>query len=422
MKKLLKLTLATLVTLCGLVATSCSDEDSKGGIHGVAVDAENQEPMRGVNVQLCKQSGTILESTVTYDDGHFEFTDVNPGEYTVIISSTKYPNVKYDFSVQAGRTASFDVPMGLHTNPYMPIYMAFEKWGEQIRLKVNIPGISNISVLDRGVYLSEIPNPASTGEIIRTNSIAEANEWNFYFYGDYSTMYYAQAYMKDDKGNIYLSEIIKVVITPRTPSVRTISVKTINESKATLEGEITHRGNPVYSERGFIVSTEHTNPTISDVDDSATKKYPVQGEEMTFKYQLTEFDSNKQYYVRAYAINNIGIAYGIVKGLNTDEALYYTIGNLMIQQEDIGSELTWAAADIMCKNSRDGGFSDWQLPSITECAIMYNDKTRLELMDANYWTRDDGETRYPYYYTMSSGKSGYAVSSNLFRARCVRTN
>lgn len=412
MKQLIKMLFYGVLAIAGLAAAGCSDSDdaSKGGIHGVAIDAENQEPMRGVNVQLCKQSGTILESTVTYDDGHFEFTNVDPGDYSVIIASTKYPNVKYDFSVQSGRTASFDVPMGLHVNPYMPIYITvdFQGSGSYAEIKMTIKNNTNVKYIDEGVYYSVNDNPMSSGEKCTMVSLLYGVNYNFRFYiSDPTTMYYVQGYLKDDKGNTYLSEIIHVVKQPASPEVQTVAINKVNDSKAICEGKIIHRGNPVYTERGFIISTEHTNPTITDVNNAETKKYPVEGTEETFKYHFTDIEPDTKYYIRAYAINEVGIAYGdteMYDGLD-----WYVQGNLMVQKTDLATSATWDTAVQLCKDSRVGGYSDWRLPTLEEALIIAS----------KYWfTLPEDERYFNYYWTQTPyNPDDYTVSYNVLKTR-----
>ncbi len=527
MKKYLFLLLA----VCGLL-TACSDDSksdggmtpiSSGAIYGMAIDAENQEPMRGVNVQLCTKAGSTLSSTVTYDDGHFEFADVNPGEYTVIIASTKYPNVSYDFTVEAGRTASLDIPLGLYTNPYFPIYLSsiYSSRYEEFWIDITLPNEENVEIIEEGVYYSESDNPMTTGA---KATYANYTYGSYEFKGSKTTMYYVQAYVKDNKGNTYLSEIIHITEVAKAPEVKTVDITRVNATKVILEGLIEHKGNPVYTERGFIVSTDYKNPTLSDID-ATTTKIPVDGVEMTFK-AVIDIVADTKYYIRAYAVNDGFIAYGDVKKIEdyapevtTGEATeitetkatlsgeitnegypkftergfiisseikrptmsdisantlkvvvegtspqfskelinlttnteyyyrayaksdkftaygdvmtvtpkepeeFYTIGNLMIQGTDIGTTLTWSAAGTMCKNNREGGYSDWKLPSRNECAIMYNDRTRLGLLKELYWTRDYAEYSYdyhPYIYDMATGN--YRIlDSGHYRARCVRT-
>lgn len=77
------------------------------------------------------------------------------------------------------------------------------------------------------------------------------------------------------------------------------------EGKATLLGEITDIGDPAYTERGFVYSTTPTPSTATGT------KIQVAGN-TTGEYSdiASSLLVGKIYYVRAYAINKVGVAYG----------------------------------------------------------------------------------------------------------------
>ncbi len=358
-----------ILAVIGILSNSCSEKDDilsdsellSGSIYGLAIDAENTEPMRGVQVQLCTQTGSTLSSTVTYDDGHFEFADIPTGEYTVIISSKKYPDVSYDFSVQGGRTASLDIPLGLYTNPYMPIYLSYDYrdvygYGNRFIINMNTPRIDQIQVIEKGVYYSENKNPMSTGKKASLNS-----SYGYLFEGKTTTMYYVQAYIKDSKGNTYLSEIIHITEEAASPKVSTIGVTKVNDSMAILEGEITHKGNPVYLERGFIVSTEFKTPTLSDTTGLSTTKIPVYGDELTFKTTI-DIKANVVYYVRAYARNVGFVGYGNVVAIE-DHAPVVKTGN--------ATNVRYTTATIS------GEITDIGEPKFTQHGFIYSYDTEI---------------------------------------------
>ncbi len=89
------------------------------------------------------------------------------------------------------------------------------------------------------------------------------------------------------------------------PKLNTLSVTNITSVAATLNGEITHKGIPEYTERGFVYSLS-TKPTLENTIAKLT--YPVTSVG-TFSYDIDGLASNQTYYVKAYAINKSGIAY-----------------------------------------------------------------------------------------------------------------
>jgi uncharacterized protein (TIGR02145 family) len=87
------------------------------------------------------------------------------------------------------------------------------------------------------------------------------------------------------------------------PSLSTAAVSQITGSTALSGGNVTSDGGSPVTQRGICWST-YQNPTIAD---SHTSDGSGTG---AFISNLTGLTANTPYYVRAYAVNNIGIAYG----------------------------------------------------------------------------------------------------------------
>ncbi|MBK9292325.1 MAG: fibrobacter succinogenes major paralogous domain-containing protein [Bacteroidetes bacterium] len=87
------------------------------------------------------------------------------------------------------------------------------------------------------------------------------------------------------------------------PQVTTDEVVSITDNSAIGGGNVVGDGNDPVTERGICWST-NPNPTIDE------EKLDVGSGLGTFKAQMTNLSPNTSYYVRAYAINNQGVAYG----------------------------------------------------------------------------------------------------------------
>ncbi len=96
------------------------------------------------------------------------------------------------------------------------------------------------------------------------------------------------------------------------PTVTTADVTNIGVTTATSGGRVTSDGNATVTVRGVCWSTSQ-NPTINDnktTDDSGTGSYTS---------NLSNLSENTTYYVRAYATNEKGTAYGAQKSFTTLE-------------------------------------------------------------------------------------------------------
>ena len=103
------------------------------------------------------------------------------------------------------------------------------------------------------------------------------------------------------------SELITLFFTESSsttlPTVTTSTVSNTTSSTATCGGNVTNDGNATVTARGVCWSTSH-NPTVSNshtTDGSGTGN---------FTSSMTGLSANTTYYVRAYATNSVGTAYG----------------------------------------------------------------------------------------------------------------
>lgn len=201
--------------------------------------------------------------------------------------------------------------------------------------------------------------------------------------------YYLRAFAKNAKGIAY-SDTVSFLFDQTLAEIRTGDVTNFdfNTTVAILHGSITDVGNPAYQERGFVLSTLYEQPTIND------QKIIVSGSATTgdFEYRLTEFSKTENTYVRAYAINEKGVAYG--KPVLLFDATYLDMGDYIIlgskgiavQKEDIGHG-NWYDMNRLCQNSNVGGLSGWRLPTYNELVQLYNMKDMIGYFRNDvYWS------------------------------------
>ncbi len=115
------------------------------------------------------------------------------------------------------------------------------------------------------------------------------------------TQYYIRAYATNQYGTTYGNEII--FTTKGLPTVTTTSVTNITNNSATSEENVTSDCGSAVTARGICWS-KSPNPTVSDsytIDGSGTG---------SFMSYLTGLTGNTTYYIRAYATNSVGTAYG----------------------------------------------------------------------------------------------------------------
>lgn len=118
-----------------------------------------------------------------------------------------------------------------------------------------------------------------------------------------ATVYYVRAYAVNSNGTAYGNAVTFQTLTSDVPVVSTAEVSAITNNTAICGGTVTSDGGNEVIARGVVWGT-HENPTTGDyktVDGSGTG---------SFVSQLDGLDPETVYYVRAYATNSQGTAYG----------------------------------------------------------------------------------------------------------------
>ena len=118
-----------------------------------------------------------------------------------------------------------------------------------------------------------------------------------------STVYYYRAYATNAKGTAYGSIYSFPTQAAGLASINTNSISSISSNQANSGGTINNNGGSAITAKGICWSTS-SNPTTSNsktVDGSGNSN---------FSSVLSSLSSNTYYYVRAYATNGVGTAYG----------------------------------------------------------------------------------------------------------------
>jgi hypothetical protein len=130
-----------------------------------------------------------------------------------------------------------------------------------------------------------------------------------------STTYFARAYATNSDGTAYGESVTFTTLAATVPIISTTKdANLITATTAKTGGIITHNGASAITSRGVCYSNKATIPTIAD---TKTNDGTAIG---TFVSSLTGLSANTIYYIRAYATNSIGTAYGDVKSFTTTTA------------------------------------------------------------------------------------------------------
>ena len=163
------------------------------------------------------------------------------------------------------------------------------------------------AVTERGICWSTSPSPTTSGNHV--NSGTGTGEYTVSLTNlTPGTKYYVRAYATNSQGTTYGEQ--KDFTTAATlPTVVTGDI-----SGTTAHGEVTNAGGAIVTERGICWGTSH-NPTTAGTHGSSGTGTG------NFSVELINLAPGTTYYVRAYATNSAGTAYGSEKTLTTDANL-----------------------------------------------------------------------------------------------------
>lgn len=296
--------MAVLAVAC---AKPIEEVDNYGDIAGIVSDKSVGDPISVAQVTL-DPSG---KSTVTGSDGSFTFTNIKTGDYTVKVNKKGYNDASNKVSVVAGSKSECNLLL-----ERIPAYVTADKdvldFGDnltQTTLSFNIVNSSyeNLSWhidYDKSSisFVKEISPASGTTPFGKTSTIVVTIDRDKLKNGpNESTLV-----IVSDNGEGSSEVKIKAVGKEKTlAALNILSVTDVSSKSAVANGEITFAGLPAYKERGFVYA-QSQYPTI----ESTIQKVTVAVDDKNqFKSSLINLEYGFTYYVRAYAINEVGTAY-----------------------------------------------------------------------------------------------------------------
>jgi uncharacterized protein (TIGR02145 family) len=211
----------------------------------------------------------------------------------------------------------------------------------------NVTDDGGADVTERGVWFGTAADPVTSGGTKVNASAAGSGAFTVNLTGLTSgTLYHVVAFATNSAGTSYGTEVTFTTSAVILASVTTATPAFVVSSSTSIAagGNVTSNGGGTVTERGVCYST---SPSPDDQDDTEAAAAGGTGE---FNVTLTGLSEGTVYYLRAYAANDAGVAYGqeveiLTRMSDADDNIYSTI--------EIGTQI-WMAENLKTTVYRDG--------------------------------------------------------------------
>lgn len=300
-----------VVVLTSLMWYGCAkdeeEEETLGTIYGTVTDFATGDPISNVNVKLLPSGVT----TLTGSDGIYEFRELKADRYSLLFSKAEYADLddNYVIELEAGKKVKRDVQMrkqiaslqivDMNGNGISSLDFGIEESVTSKSFNIYNNGTLKINcqLSHNCQWIQDVVAAATEIEPGRTMTVTVVIDRTKLLSGENHTF----LHIISNNGS---NELEITATGYDVPTVTTINATNITTTSATCGGNVTFDGGNAVSERGICWSMNHA-PTVE-----SNSKMNLGNGIGSFTGVIPGLTLNTTYYVRAYATNQRGTAYG----------------------------------------------------------------------------------------------------------------
>lgn len=282
-----------------------------GSIAGVVKDTDNGQLLENCNISITPGGLSKISSS----QGSYEFSDLEPGEYSMTFTKSGYETSNTYVTVTAGKMSTVD--MFLKAKSSFSLSEDNYDFGDMEQSKTfyffnNSDENCSFSILNVPDWLS-FSKLTGTVNALGTESVVATVNRDFLDEGIYSQNITISYSGKQSGAVILTIKIKKVVLSAPSVSISGLA-NNIKQNSFDISGSITAAGGTQIIRYGHCWNTIG-NPTISDNNTDFGSTSAIG----SFVSSVTNLSANTTYYVRAYAQNAQGLSYSEQVAVTTQD-------------------------------------------------------------------------------------------------------
>jgi hypothetical protein len=191
--------------------------------------------------------------------------------------------------------------------PTLKTGIATDITGNTAKVSGSVSVVGTLSISDYGVVYGTSSSPTLNDSKMSLGSLAAPKDFTTDLSGlSQNTSYNFRVYVTNSGGTVYGDAVAFKTLELKAPTSTTGTSSVITQNGFTMDGKLTDIGTSAVTDFGHCISETNQMPTIADTKTSMGAASGAKD----FKSVFANLKAGTTYYVRSFATNGVGTAYG----------------------------------------------------------------------------------------------------------------